>query len=518
MCVQNSYSFFAVRTWAAVSARLSLRLTLQEFESKDMYAYIARDEISCFHRAEDSLEIERLIKGSDMLKRLDFQALVDTAAQDVAGRGTRHFLSNGDIPTPLLAHYPDFNVQSYLALHRALALAEVWRGALGDVDHLRQAVLNLEFVEDGVFLQACKTGVARIIVELLRPLFRAAVVGWDVEVIEFAREEVEGGVWEDGDWWCGLCEVMKQCLELCGGEAGTKEGEEEGCASTLLLAGIALNVGRERVTKKAVSLHLGAVIGIQLQVQMQLLERAVGEREGGGFDFEGMADLMPQGHNVNEMFLTHSLREKWAGEGRGGELTQFQIDFLHRNIDSSFGGSQGGGTLPVASLGVFVGLGQHWGVSKATISSLYVVGMWWAGKDLEVADLLSNIPASVFDASLIVKKGVRIVCWRIAEVLKEFKKMKNRGEIYGRLDADMTVYVKEVARKVEVNKEGGKERKGASLVVIHELGLTLLRFAQLLRKGEEEEEEEGLEVEGADKVHGITVLTGTLVQALKQLN
>ena len=45
--------------------------------------------------------------------------------------------------------------------------------------------------------------------------------------------------------------------------------------------------------------------------------------------------------------------------------------------------------------------------------------------------------------------------------MKEFKKLKNRGDIYGRLDADMTMFVKETARKVEAS--GEKQTPGGSM-------------------------------------------------------
>jgi hypothetical protein len=93
--------------------------------------------------------------------------------------------------------------------------------------------------------------------------------------------------------------------------------------------------------------------------------------------------------------------------------------------------------------------------------------------------------------------------------MKEFKKLKNRGDIYGRLDADMTMFVKETARKVEASGEK-QTRKPVSLVATHDLGMALLRFVQLLGDASDD-------VAGSDKVHGLVVLTATLVQAVKNL-
>jgi hypothetical protein len=129
--------------------------------------------------------------------------------------------------------------------------------------------------------------------------------------------------------------------------------------------------------------------------------------EAPAFDFDEIPGLTPLGHDVNDMFLTHSVHSNVANTEAA--LTPNQVAFLHKSIDASFSASMSSSSdaLPVASLQVFVGLGQYWGVPKATISTLYVTTMWWSGKDLEVSDLLSNIPASTFDAALMVENGVR---------------------------------------------------------------------------------------------------------------
>lgn len=81
---------------------------------------------------------------------------------------------------------------------------------------------------------------------------------------------------------------------------------------------------------------------------------------------------------------------------------------------------------------------------------------------------------------------------------------------YSQLDADITMYVKETREGVWGADGGRQLRETTSLNETVDLVLALMRFNQLVPEGEEDK------VEGADKLHSLSILGKTLIACLKR--
>ena len=87
------------------------------------------------------------------------------------------------------------------------------------------------------------------------------------------------------------------------------------------------------------------------------------------------------------------------------------------------------------------------------MKTIYVTVMWWNGRDVEVEEMVSGGLSGGIDAHVLVGEGVRIGCWRLQKLLEGFRREKGLKGILGVLDADTTMYVKDVASKVEQVRE-----------------------------------------------------------------
>ena len=231
---------------------------------------------------------------------------------------------------------------------------------------------------------------------------------------------------------------------------------------------------------------------------------------------EKISLLAPANFEIGVMFDDDCLSSDHEGAGSGfsvSPLTQMQREFLQGLLEEEVEEAQEEGGLDIGLRGDFLDqlydLAACWGSTKGVVKTIYVVVMWWNGRDVMVEEIVSGGLSAGIDAHVLVSEGVRIGCWRLQKLLEGFRKEKGLKGILGVLDADTTMYVKDVASKVEraeKEKEKGK-RKGKimSVQATQHVVLHLLRYSKAA---------EG--AEGVDRVHSLSILANMLLdQSLK---
>jgi hypothetical protein len=177
-------------------------------------------------------------------------------------------------------------------------------------------------------------------------------------------------------------------------------------------------------------------------------------------------------------------------------------------------------------------LALTWGISIQDIRTRVVIEMYYQGQDHIVEDMVvtnNNDPLSQLD---FVKGAMPIICCRLELILGGLRKVRELRNMFGSLDADTTMYVKEIGRTAAKKREGelrgygwtesGGEGEGGApnLQSTNKLILNVLRYVQKIRELEDhknkQQDDEAFENSLGDKAHSLSILSSTLIEAIKK--
>ena len=119
------------------------------------------------------------------------------------------FFSDDTKAKPIVYWMPRYNNREILALKRCEAAGREWRCSLGRTSLLYWAYSNLEAVPVD---SAMKCSVARVMFELLRPIFRLMMHRDFEDTLEYQEVDFEVGQEEEG---CNLLDEVSWCLKIC---------------------------------------------------------------------------------------------------------------------------------------------------------------------------------------------------------------------------------------------------------------------------------------------------------------
>ena len=353
---------------------------------------------------------------------------------------------------------------------------------LEKIDIITAAISNLNTVQDRV----PRAAVARAMFAMMAPVIRLLVCGDFASTPGFSYEDFEppgseASLLNDKDWGLTILSVGKRLLELIDDATGVQDGgkvvgavEEDRVVEVRMTTSLhtqsyisnsplrssartsqelTKNFVENVTNTNSLMLHTSFVIAATF-----MLEGKSETDDEVAVTLQDVFLLTPEDlvMDSGDFFSSNSLclephrdgRQNRKGE-RGASvanLTERQKVFLNKAIRDS-----------PESLGTLYELGAAWGSTKGVVNTIYVTAMWWTGKDGEVEDLVTTGLSGGIDAEVLVSEGVRVSCWRIQKLIDGFRKEKTLKAILGTLDADTTMYVKDVAAQIETG--GFKERK-----------------------------------------------------------
>jgi hypothetical protein len=443
-----------------------------------IFEWIARDELRITHKQEDLLCLEKICdsikdNGNDEKWKAMQQACVEESSK----------------LSPLLYFLRHYNAKHFLAAHRALILATMWGREPENLVLLVDAMHAVRILDSGKSHQKQLSMVIRAEIwnNLLRPMYRALFFGFD-QVYEVNEDSISH-LFTDQQW---LHEVVRLSLDLLksleksdrrADSANTTDCSEQSRTiidlwpplkddSTLL----GLSRKWNNTHFNAIAAHRGIICSLHLTN-----------------DLESIQSCFP---HMDKMFLSISHMGRFPfniemNDAVNDKRGQFIIRALHLKAESSDLG-----------LDEVIYVGNLFGCSKDFVFTTFVLCMYEVGKDNEVDDLVAA-SGRLLNIPHFVNGCLDIISVRLSVILNILKREKRYRSILSSLDADTCQFVHESSAKSDlVRPTVHDDSMIQTLSSSHSLTLRMMRISANIRRGE---------------IHSLSILSGTLLQAIQQI-